>query len=159
VWIRLEDGAQGLLRVSQALNIDYTLPSPLIGRPTVDCPDAPWLPPTSIKIEEVAISQEEQVSRHWLFSHTLLSTLFFFSEKSKNSNTLVAATQTRRKQLQESMSKAIRAQEERTQRERERTRITMLPVLRMASIEPVPPQVMEDREEGQFKERRLWLIL
>lgn len=62
MWIRLEDGAQSLLKVSQALNIDYTLPSPLFGRTTVDCPDAPWLPPTSIKIEEVAISQEEQVS-------------------------------------------------------------------------------------------------
>lgn len=50
----------------------------------------------------------------------------------------MAATQTRRKQLQESMNKALRAQEERIQRERERTRITMLPVLKMAAIEPVP---------------------
>ncbi|XP_055352051.1 protein unc-80-like [Paramacrobiotus metropolitanus] len=125
VWIRLDDGAQAIMRVSHALNIDYTLPSPLIGRPYVDCPDAPWLPPTSIKIEEVAISQEEQ---------------------SKNSNTLVAATQTRRKQLQESMNKALRAQEERNQRERERVKVSMLPVLKMAAIEPVPHQVADERE-------------
>lgn len=64
VWIRLEDGAQGLLRVSQALNIDYTLPdTSMIGKVTVDCPDAPWLPPKQIKIEEVALSQEEQVGQ------------------------------------------------------------------------------------------------
>ena len=68
--------------------------------------------------------------------------------QSKNSNTLVAATQTRRKQMQESMSRAFRAQEERVQRERERARITMLPVLRMASIEAVPQVDRDEREDG-----------
>lgn len=42
--------------------IDFVLPSPTIGLPSLTVIDPPWLPHFRSKVAEVAINQEESVS-------------------------------------------------------------------------------------------------
>lgn len=60
VWSRLEEGASQLLKVPPPL-IEYVLPSPTLGNPTVEVPDPAWQTRKGTTAEEVQLKQDEAI--------------------------------------------------------------------------------------------------
>lgn len=61
VWPRMEDGANMFFKIPPP-SIDFVLPSPTIGLPSLSVVDPPWTPHFKTKVEEVTINHEESVS-------------------------------------------------------------------------------------------------
>ena len=89
VWSRMENGAQTRFKLPPP-NIDFVLPSPLIGMSVVPVVDAPWLPKNANLLPDVTT----------LHGHD-------------SSKALVTATTTHHKQQVETLNKALLAEEKR----------------------------------------------
>ncbi|GFO03526.1 unc-80-like protein, partial [Plakobranchus ocellatus] len=129
VWPRMEDGANMYFKLPPP-SIDFTLPSPCIGLPSLTVVDPPWMPHFKTNIEEVTVNQEETKS-------------------------LVTATTTRRKQQQEMIRKALLAEEERKRVGRENFPMTTVPVTSLAAYEPLLHHGENEHEEVAQEEMTL----
>ncbi|GFR73733.1 Unc-80-like protein [Elysia marginata] len=129
VWPRMEDGANMYFKLPPP-SIDFTLPSPCIGLPSLTVIDPPWMPHFKTNIEEVTVNQEETKS-------------------------LVTATTTRRKQQQEMIRKALLAEEERKREGRENFPMTTVPVTSLAAYEPLLHHGESEHEEVAQEEMTL----
>lgn len=58
VWSRLEEGASQFLKVPPPL-IEYVLPSPTLGNPSIQVPDPAWETRKGTSAEEVQLKQNE----------------------------------------------------------------------------------------------------
>ncbi|CAH1781834.1 unnamed protein product, partial [Owenia fusiformis] len=122
VWPRMEDGANLMFKLPPP-SIDFVLPSPTIGLPSLPIVDPPWTPHFKTKVEEVTVTQDE-------------------------SKSFVTATTTRRKQQIEMIHKALLAEEDRKREARENFPLTTVAIAQQAAYEPALHHVTEEHEEG-----------
>lgn len=124
-WQRLEDGAQGSLKLPPAA-IEFTLPSPRIALECQPVVDPPYMPIVKTKVDEVAINQEPAIQKSF-----------------------VAATKTRRKQQIELVARALQEQEDKLREERETYRFNGVPLTLQASYEPALFHSVEDHDDNE----------
>ncbi|BHF58580.1 Protein unc-80 [Sparganum proliferum] len=110
VWSRLEEGAALCFKLPPP-SIEYVLPSPTLGNPTVEVPDPAWKTRKGTSAEEVQLKQNEATK------------------------TFVTASTSRRKQQQELLARAVSAAKAQEDEARRAFHMTTCPVLELASIE------------------------
>ncbi|KAL5112250.1 hypothetical protein TcWFU_006019 [Taenia crassiceps] len=112
VWSRLEEGASQCLKVPPPL-IEYVLPSPTLGNPSIQVPDPAWETRKGTSAEEVQLKQNEATK------------------------TFVTASTSRRKQQQELLARAVTAAKLARDEARSLFHITTSAILELAATEVV----------------------
>nr|CDS15467.1 protein unc 80 [Echinococcus granulosus] len=112
VWSRLEEGASQCLKVPPPL-IEYVLPSPTLGNPSIQVPDPAWETRKGTLAEEVQLKQNEATK------------------------TFVTASTSRRKQQQELLARAVTAAKLARDEARSLFHITTSSILELAATEAV----------------------
>ncbi|KAM7539779.1 hypothetical protein Aperf_G00000028389 [Anoplocephala perfoliata] len=112
VWSRLEEGASQFLKVPPPL-IEYVLPSPTLGNPSIQVPDPAWETRKGTSAEEVQLKQNEATK------------------------TFVTASTSRRKQQQELLARAVTAAKLARDEARRLFHITTSSILELAATEAI----------------------
>ncbi|XP_072434871.1 protein unc-80 homolog isoform X2 [Chiloscyllium punctatum] len=132
VWPRMEEGAQQIFKIPPP-SINFTLPSPILGMPSVPMFDPPWVPQSTGRVQD-PISEDQSKS----FSARAVS---------------------RSHQRAEHILKNLQQEEEKKRLGREASLITAIPVTQEACYEPsnTPPPELEDEVEdaANLASRRL----
>ncbi|XP_038644467.1 protein unc-80 homolog isoform X4 [Scyliorhinus canicula] len=132
VWPRMEEGAQQIFKIPPP-SINFTLPSPILGMPSVPMFDPPWVPQSTGRVQD-PISEDQSKS----FSARAVS---------------------RSHQRAEHILKNLQQEEEKKRLGREASLITAIPVTQEACYEPTntpPPELEEEVEDGtNLASRRL----
>ncbi|KAE8580435.1 hypothetical protein XENTR_v10024429 [Xenopus tropicalis] len=138
VWPRMEEGAQQIYKIPPP-SINFTLPSPILGMPSVPMFDPPWVPQSSGSVQD-PINEDQSVSR---------------SVKHKSFS---ARAVSRSHQRAEHILKNLQQEEEKKRLGREASLITAIPVTQEACYEPTcsPNSEQEEEEEPtNLNSRRL----
>ncbi|XP_063789189.1 protein unc-80 homolog isoform X22 [Pseudophryne corroboree] len=120
VWPRMEEGAQQIYKIPPP-SINFTLPSPILGMPSVPMFDPPWVPQSSGSVQD-PISEDQSKS----FSARAVS---------------------RSHQRAEHILKNLQQEEEKKRLGREASLITAIPVTQEACYEPTCSPNSEQEEE------------
>ncbi|KAE8580438.1 hypothetical protein XENTR_v10024429 [Xenopus tropicalis] len=131
VWPRMEEGAQQIYKIPPP-SINFTLPSPILGMPSVPMFDPPWVPQSSGSVQD-PINEDQSKS----FSARAVS---------------------RSHQRAEHILKNLQQEEEKKRLGREASLITAIPVTQEACYEPTcsPNSEQEEEEEPtNLNSRRL----
>ncbi|XP_053139414.1 protein unc-80 homolog isoform X8 [Hemicordylus capensis] len=131
VWPRMEEGAQQIFKIPPP-SINFTLPSPVLGMPSVPMFDPPWVPQCSGSVQD-PINEDQSKS----FSARAVS---------------------RSHQRAEHILKNLQQEEEKKRLGREASLITAIPVTQEACYEPTcsPNSEQEEEEEvANLASRRL----
>ncbi|CAH2306124.1 Hypothetical predicted protein [Pelobates cultripes] len=131
VWPRMEEGAQQIYKIPPP-SINFTLPSPILGMPSVPMFDPPWVPQSSGSVQD-PINEDQSKS----FSARAVS---------------------RSHQRAEHILKNLQQEEEKKRLGREASLITAIPVTQEACYEPTcsPNSEQEEEEEAtNLNSRRL----
>ncbi|XP_060684031.1 protein unc-80 homolog [Hemiscyllium ocellatum] len=132
VWPRMEEGAQQIFKIPPP-SINFTLPSPILGMPSVPMFDPPWVPQSTGRVQD-PISEDQSKS----FSARAVS---------------------RSHQRAEHILKNLQQEEEKKRLGREASLITAIPVTQEACYEPSntpPPELEEEVEDAaNLASRRL----
>ncbi|XP_067892393.1 protein unc-80 homolog [Heterodontus francisci] len=132
VWPRMEEGAQQIFKIPPP-SINFTLPSPILGMPSVPMFDPPWVPQSTGRVQD-PISEDQSKS----FSARAVS---------------------RSHQRAEHILKNLQQEEEKKRLGREASLITAIPVTQEACYEPTntpPPELEEEVEDAaNLASRRL----
>ncbi|XP_031749776.1 protein unc-80 homolog isoform X12 [Xenopus tropicalis] len=127
VWPRMEEGAQQIYKIPPP-SINFTLPSPILGMPSVPMFDPPWVPQSSGSVQD-PINEDQSVSR---------------SVKHKSFS---ARAVSRSHQRAEHILKNLQQEEEKKRLGREASLITAIPVTQEACYEPTCSPNSEQEEE------------
>ncbi|VDK20530.1 unnamed protein product [Taenia asiatica] len=136
VWSRLEEGASQCLKVPPPL-IEYVLPSPTLGNPSVQVPDPAWETRKGTSAEEVQLKQNEATK------------------------TFVTASTSRRKQQQELLARAVTAAKLARDEARSLFHITTSAILELAATEVVFSKDHRGDEAGSGEddnEQMFWAV-
>eukprot|EP00108_Taenia_solium_P004580 TsM_000167300 transcript=TsM_000167300 gene=TsM_000167300 len=136
VWSRLEEGASQCLKVPPPL-IEYVLPSPTLGNPSVQVPDPAWETRKGTSAEEVQLKQNEATK------------------------TFVTASTSRRKQQQELLARAVTAAKLARDEARSLFHITTSAILELAATEVVLSKDHRGDEAGSGEddnEQMFWAV-
>ncbi|MEE6491018.1 hypothetical protein FKM82_016071 [Ascaphus truei] len=68
VWSRMEEGAQQIYKIPPP-SINFTLPSPILGMPSVPMFDPPWVPQSSGSVQD-PINEDQSVNEEHATEHT-----------------------------------------------------------------------------------------
>ncbi|XP_072833986.2 protein unc-80 homolog isoform X10 [Pogona vitticeps] len=131
VWPRMEEGAQQIFKIPPP-SINFTLPSPVLGMPSVPMFDPPWVPQCSGSVQD-PINEDQSKS----FSARAVS---------------------RSHQRAEHILKNLQQEEEKKRLGREASLITAIPITQEACYEPTcsPNSEQEEEEEvANLASRRL----
>uniref|UniRef100_UPI00398F43C9 protein unc-80 homolog isoform X7 n=1 Tax=Pristiophorus japonicus TaxID=55135 RepID=UPI00398F43C9 len=132
VWPRMEEGAQQIFKIPPP-SINFTLPSPILGMPSVPMFDPPWVPQSTGRVQDT-ISEDQSKS----FSARAVS---------------------RSHQRAEHILKNLQQEEEKKRLGREASLITAIPITQDACYEPTntpPPELEEEVEDAtNLASRRL----
>ncbi|XP_067844006.1 protein unc-80 homolog [Heptranchias perlo] len=132
VWPRMEEGAQQIFKIPPP-SINFTLPSPILGMPSVPMFDPPWVPQSTGRVQD-PISEDQFKS----FSARAVS---------------------RSHQRAEHILKNLQQEEEKKRLGREASLITAIPITQEACYEPTntpPPELEEEVEDAaNLASRRL----
>uniref|UniRef100_A0A8C9G2R2 Unc-80 homolog, NALCN channel complex subunit n=1 Tax=Pavo cristatus TaxID=9049 RepID=A0A8C9G2R2_PAVCR len=131
VWPRMEEGAQQIFKIPPP-SINFTLPSPVLGMPSVPMFDPPWVPQCSGSVQD-PINEDQSKS----FSARAVS---------------------RSHQRAEHILKNLQQEEEKKRLGREASLITAIPITQEACYEPTctPSSEQEEEEEvANLASRRL----
>ncbi|XP_041056206.1 protein unc-80 homolog [Carcharodon carcharias] len=132
VWPRMEEGAQQIFKIPPP-SINFTLPSPILGMPSIPMFDPPWVPQSTGRVQD-PISEDQSKS----FSARAVS---------------------RSHQRAEHILKNLQQEEEKKRLGREASLITAIPVTQEACYEPTntpPPELEEEVEDAtNLASRRL----
>lgn len=131
VWPRMEEGAQQIFKIPPP-SINFTLPSPVLGMPSVPMFDPPWVPQCSGSVQD-PINEDQSKS----FSARAVS---------------------RSHQRAEHILKNLQQEEEKKRLGREASLITAIPITQEACYEPTctPNSEPEEEEEvANLTSRRL----
>ncbi|XP_041433166.1 protein unc-80 homolog isoform X21 [Xenopus laevis] len=120
VWPRMEEGAQQIYKIPPP-SINFTLPSPILGMPSVPMFDPPWVPQSSGSVQD-PINEDQSKS----FSARAVS---------------------RSHQRAEHILKNLQQEEEKKRLGREASLITAIPVTQEACYEPTCSPSSEQEEE------------
>ncbi|KFQ71231.1 Protein unc-80, partial [Phaethon lepturus] len=120
VWPRMEEGAQQIFKIPPP-SINFTLPSPVLGMPSVPMFDPPWVPQCSGSVQD-PINEDQSKS----FSARAVS---------------------RSHQRAEHILKNLQQEEEKKRLGREASLITAIPITQEACYEPTCPPSSEQEEE------------
>uniref|UniRef100_A0ACB8G170 Protein unc-80 n=1 Tax=Sphaerodactylus townsendi TaxID=933632 RepID=A0ACB8G170_9SAUR len=120
VWPRMEEGAQQIFKIPPP-SINFTLPSPVLGMPSVPMFDPPWVPQCGGSVQE-PINEDQSKS----FSARAVS---------------------RSHQRAEHILKNLQQEEEKKRLGREASLITAIPITQEACYEPTCPPNAEQEEE------------
>ncbi|KAE8580424.1 hypothetical protein XENTR_v10024429 [Xenopus tropicalis] len=120
VWPRMEEGAQQIYKIPPP-SINFTLPSPILGMPSVPMFDPPWVPQSSGSVQD-PINEDQSKS----FSARAVS---------------------RSHQRAEHILKNLQQEEEKKRLGREASLITAIPVTQEACYEPTCSPNSEQEEE------------
>ncbi|XP_053139413.1 protein unc-80 homolog isoform X7 [Hemicordylus capensis] len=120
VWPRMEEGAQQIFKIPPP-SINFTLPSPVLGMPSVPMFDPPWVPQCSGSVQD-PINEDQSKS----FSARAVS---------------------RSHQRAEHILKNLQQEEEKKRLGREASLITAIPVTQEACYEPTCSPNSEQEEE------------
>ncbi|XP_072274669.1 protein unc-80 homolog isoform X5 [Pyxicephalus adspersus] len=120
VWPRMEEGAQQIYKIPPP-SINFTLPSPILGMPSVPMFDPPWVPQSSGSVQD-PISEDQSKS----FSARAVS---------------------RSHQRAEHILKNLQQEEEKKRLGREASLITAIPITQEACYEPTCSPNSEQEEE------------
>uniref|UniRef100_A0A670IFI7 Unc-80 homolog, NALCN channel complex subunit n=1 Tax=Podarcis muralis TaxID=64176 RepID=A0A670IFI7_PODMU len=121
VWPRMEEGAQQIFKIPPP-SINFTLPSPVLGMPSVPMFDPPWVPQCSGSVQD-PINEDQSKS----FSARAVS---------------------RSHQRAEHILKNLQQEEEKKRLGREASLITAIPITQEACYEPsCSPSVEQEEEE------------
>ncbi|XP_075463304.1 protein unc-80 homolog isoform X20 [Ascaphus truei] len=120
VWSRMEEGAQQIYKIPPP-SINFTLPSPILGMPSVPMFDPPWVPQSSGSVQD-PINEDQSKS----FSARAVS---------------------RSHQRAEHILKNLQQEEEKKRLGREASLITAIPVTQEACYEPSCSPNSEQEEE------------
>ncbi|GAB1285050.1 Protein unc-80 homolog [Apodemus speciosus] len=121
VWPRMEEGAQQIFKIPPP-SINFTLPSPVLGMPSVPMFDPPWVPQCSGSVQD-PINEDQSKS----FSARAVS---------------------RSHQRAEHILKNLQQEEEKKRLGREASLITAIPITQEACYEPTCTPNSEPEEEG-----------
>ncbi|XP_078260328.1 protein unc-80 homolog isoform X2 [Rhinoraja longicauda] len=131
VWPRMEEGAQQIFKIPPP-SINFTLPSPILGMPSVPMFDPPWVPQSTGRVQD-PISEDQSKS----FSARAVS---------------------RSHQRAEHILKNLQQEEEKKRLGREASLITAIPIIQEACYEAIntPPELEEEVEDAtNLASRRL----
>ncbi|XP_072902899.1 protein unc-80 homolog isoform X3 [Hemitrygon akajei] len=132
VWPRMEEGAQQIFKIPPP-SINFTLPSPILGMPSIPMFDPPWVPQSTGRVQD-PISEDQSKS----FSARAVS---------------------RSHQRAEHILKNLQQEEEKKRLGREASFITAIPITQEACYEPIntpPPEMEEEVEDAaNLASRRL----
>ncbi|XP_062907898.1 protein unc-80 homolog isoform X3 [Mobula hypostoma] len=132
VWPRMEEGAQQIFKIPPP-SINFTLPSPILGMPSIPMFDPPWVPQSTGRVQD-PISEDQSKS----FSARAVS---------------------RSHQRAEHILKNLQQEEEKKRLGREASLITAIPITQEACYEPIntpPPEMEEEVEDAaNLASRRL----
>ncbi|XP_032879501.1 protein unc-80 homolog isoform X3 [Amblyraja radiata] len=132
VWPRMEEGAQQIFKIPPP-SINFTLPSPILGMPSVPMFDPPWVPQSTGRVQD-PISEDQSKS----FSARAVS---------------------RSHQRAEHILKNLQQEEEKKRLGREASLITAIPITQEACYEAIntpPPELEEEVEDAtNLASRRL----
>uniref|UniRef100_A0A8C6ZHC6 Unc-80 homolog, NALCN channel complex subunit n=1 Tax=Nothoprocta perdicaria TaxID=30464 RepID=A0A8C6ZHC6_NOTPE len=120
VWPRMEEGAQQIFKIPPP-SINFTLPSPVLGMPSVPMFDPPWVPQCSGSVQD-PINEDQSKS----FSARAVS---------------------RSHQRAEHILKNLQQEEEKKRLGREASLITAIPITQEACYEPTCTPSSEQEEE------------
>ncbi|XP_053221003.1 protein unc-80 homolog isoform X12 [Podarcis raffonei] len=120
VWPRMEEGAQQIFKIPPP-SINFTLPSPVLGMPSVPMFDPPWVPQCSGSVQD-PINEDQSKS----FSARAVS---------------------RSHQRAEHILKNLQQEEEKKRLGREASLITAIPITQEACYEPSCSPSVEQEEE------------
>ncbi|ERE84837.1 putative protein unc-80 like protein [Cricetulus griseus] len=122
VWPRMEEGAQQIFKIPPP-SINFTLPSPVLGMPSVPMFDPPWVPQCSGSVQD-PINEDQSKS----FSARAVS---------------------RSHQRAEHILKNLQQEEEKKRLGREASLITAIPITQEACYEPTCTPNSEPEEEDE----------
>ncbi|RMC18350.1 hypothetical protein DUI87_04236 [Hirundo rustica rustica] len=122
VWPRMEEGAQQIFKIPPP-SINFTLPSPVLGMPSVPMFDPPWVPQCSGSVQD-PINEDQSKS----FSARAVS---------------------RSHQRAEHILKNLQQEEEKKRLGREASLITAIPITQEACYEPSCTPSSEQEEEDE----------
>ncbi|OXB64717.1 hypothetical protein ASZ78_014988 [Callipepla squamata] len=122
VWPRMEEGAQQIFKIPPP-SINFTLPSPVLGMPSVPMFDPPWVPQCSGSVQD-PINEDQSKS----FSARAVS---------------------RSHQRAEHILKNLQQEEEKKRLGREASLITAIPITQEACYEPTCTPSSEQEEEDE----------
>ncbi|KAB1279135.1 Protein unc-80-like protein [Camelus dromedarius] len=135
VWPRMEEGAQQIFKIPPP-SINFTLPSPVLGMPSVPMFDPPWVPQCSGSVQD-PINEDQSVEE------LLVNKLAFMSPKKSFSARAVS----RSHQRAEHILKNLQQEEEKKRLGREASLITAIPITQEACYEPTCTPNSEPEEE------------
>ncbi|XP_026563417.1 protein unc-80 homolog [Pseudonaja textilis] len=133
VWPRMEEGAQQIFKIPPP-SINFTLPSPVLGMPSVPMFDPPWVPQCSGSVQD-PINEDQSKS----FSARAVS---------------------RSHQRAEHILKNLQQEEEKKRLGREASLITAIPITQEACYEPsCSPSSEQEEEVSAVAQQVLWNCL
>ncbi|XP_053139409.1 protein unc-80 homolog isoform X3 [Hemicordylus capensis] len=153
VWPRMEEGAQQIFKIPPP-SINFTLPSPVLGMPSVPMFDPPWVPQCSGSVQDpINEDQSEKKINGWMYK--LLCKLGGEEEKQRPnlhwnahpSKSFSARAVSRSHQRAEHILKNLQQEEEKKRLGREASLITAIPVTQEACYEPTCSPNSEQEEE------------
>ena len=143
MWSRLEENGQINMKVTPS-QIEFTLPSPKIGIENLPVVDPPWMPKLKTKVENLDIRRRGQVLYFSINRAKPFMTLY-------SSQTIISATQSRKKQQTELVRSVLFAEKDKKRKERENLPITSLPVELLAAQEPSLSNAVQEQDQDEGK--------